>query len=72
MDNGTRFEVEGYDTAHLYKLAHFVDRKLATLPFFVQTVFGILGGIACSMAWQTSSIRTPGVALTGAAWPKKL
>ena len=70
--NGTRFEFEGYDPAHLYNLAHFVDRKLATLPFFVQTVFGILGGIACSMAWQTSSIRTPGVALTGAAWPKKL
>jgi uncharacterized protein (DUF849 family) len=44
-DNGTRFEFECYDTAHLYNLAHFLDRKLATPPLFVQTVFGILGGI---------------------------
>jgi uncharacterized protein (DUF849 family) len=44
-DNGTRFEFECYDTVHLYNLAHFLDRKLATPPLFVQTVFGILGGI---------------------------
>lgn len=44
-DNGTRFEFECYDTAHLYNLAYFLDRKLATPPLFVQTVFGILGGI---------------------------
>ncbi len=44
-DNGTRFEFECYDTAHLYNLAHFVDRQLAKPPLFVQTVFGILGGI---------------------------
>lgn len=43
--NGTRFEFECYDTAHLYNLAHFLDRKLATPPLFVQMVFGILGGI---------------------------
>lgn len=43
--NGTRFEFECYDTAHLYNLAHFLDRQLATPPLFVQTVFGILGGI---------------------------
>jgi uncharacterized protein (DUF849 family) len=43
--NGTRFEFECYDTAHLYNLAHFVDRRLVTPPLFVQTVFGILGGI---------------------------
>lgn len=43
--NGTRFEFECYDTAHLYNLAYFLDRKLATPPLFVQTVFGILGGI---------------------------
>jgi uncharacterized protein (DUF849 family) len=43
--NETRFEFECYDTAHLYNLAHFLDRKLATPPLFVQTVFGILGGI---------------------------
>ncbi|MBQ0820310.1 3-keto-5-aminohexanoate cleavage protein [Microvirga sp. HBU67558] len=44
-DNGTRFEVECYDIGHLYTLAHFVDRGLVKPPFFVQSVFGILGGI---------------------------
>ena len=44
-DNGSRFELECYDTAHLYNLAHFVDRGLVKPPLFIQTVFGILGGI---------------------------
>ena len=44
-DAGTRFEFECYDIAHLYNLAHFVDRGLAKPPFFIQGVFGILGGI---------------------------
>jgi uncharacterized protein (DUF849 family) len=44
-NNGTRFELECYDTSHLYNLAHFADRGLIKPPFFVQTVFGILGGI---------------------------
>lgn len=43
--NGTRFEFECYDVGHLYNLAHFVDRGLIKPPFFVQTIFGILGGI---------------------------
>ena len=43
--NQTRYEFECYDTSHLYNLAHFVDRGLVKAPFFVQTVFGILGGI---------------------------
>src|SRR3546814_17643126 len=42
---GTRFEFECYDVSHLYNLAHFVDRKVVQPPFFVQGVFGILGGI---------------------------
>ena len=42
---GTRFEFECYDTSHLYNLAHFLDRGLVTAPLFVQTCFGILGGI---------------------------
>ena len=42
---GTRFEFECYDIGHLYNLAHFVDRGLVEPPFFVQSVFGILGGI---------------------------
>lgn len=44
-DQGTRFEIECYDIGHLYTLAHFVDRGLVKPPFFVQSVFGILGGI---------------------------
>jgi uncharacterized protein (DUF849 family) len=44
-DCGTRFEFECYDVGHLYNLAHFLDRKLVKPPLFVQTVFGILGGI---------------------------
>ncbi len=43
--NGTRFEFECYDVSHLYNLAHFLDRGLVESPLFVQTVFGILGGI---------------------------
>ena len=44
-ENGTRFEIECYDIGHLYTLAHFVDRGLIKTPLFVQSVFGILGGI---------------------------
>ena len=44
-ENGTRFEIECYDIGHLYTLAHFVERGLVKAPFFVQSVFGILGGI---------------------------
>lgn len=42
---GTRFEFECYDVGHLYNLAHFLDRGLVQPPLFVQTIFGILGGI---------------------------
>jgi len=44
-DHGTRFEHECYDVGHLYNLAHFVDRGLIKPPFFVQMIFGVLGGI---------------------------
>jgi uncharacterized protein (DUF849 family) len=44
-DAGTRFEFECYDTSHLYNLSHFLERGLVKPPLFVQTVFGILGGI---------------------------
>ena len=43
--NNTRFEFECYDTSHLYNLNHFLERGLVKPPLFVQTVFGILGGI---------------------------
>jgi uncharacterized protein (DUF849 family) len=42
---GTRFEFECYDVGHLYNLAHFVDQGLVKAPLFIQTVFGILGGM---------------------------
>jgi uncharacterized protein (DUF849 family) len=45
QSNQTRFEFECYDIGHLYNLAHFVERGLVKPPFFVQSVFGILGGI---------------------------
>jgi uncharacterized protein (DUF849 family) len=45
QDNGTRFEFECYDIGHLYSLAHFLERGLVKPPLFVQSVFGILGGI---------------------------
>lgn len=43
--NGTRFEFECYDIAHLYNVRHFADRGIIKPPFFIQSVFGILGGI---------------------------
>jgi len=42
---GTRFEFECYDLGHLYNLAHFLERGLVKPPLFVQSVFGILGGM---------------------------
>ena len=44
-ENDTRFEFECYDISHLYNLAHFLERDLVRPPLFVQSVFGILGGI---------------------------
>ena len=44
-ENGTRFEFECYDIGHLYSLKHFLDRGLVKPPLFVQSVFGLLGGI---------------------------
>ncbi|NMD09037.1 MAG: 3-keto-5-aminohexanoate cleavage protein [Phyllobacteriaceae bacterium] len=47
--HGTRFEHECYDVGHLYNLAHFVDKGALKPPFFVQMIFGILGGIGADM-----------------------
>ena len=44
-ENNTRFEIECYDIGHLYTLRHFLDRGVVKPPLFVQSVFGILGGI---------------------------
>ncbi len=47
---GVRFEFECYDVGHLYNLAHMVDRGFVEPPFFIQTIFGILGGIGADPA----------------------
>ena len=44
-ENNTRFEIECYDIGHLYTAAHFLDRGLVKAPLFIQSVFGIRGGI---------------------------
>ena len=44
-DCGTRFEFECYDVGHLYTLAHFVDEGLIKGPLFIQSIYGILGGM---------------------------
>jgi uncharacterized protein (DUF849 family) len=48
-DFGTKFEHECYDVGHLYNVAHFVDRGLIQPPFFLQLIFGILGGIGADL-----------------------
>ncbi|MBT5107894.1 MAG: 3-keto-5-aminohexanoate cleavage protein [Rhodospirillaceae bacterium] len=48
-EHGTRFEHECYDMGHLYNVAHFVDRGLLKPPFFIQSIFGILGGIGADL-----------------------
>ncbi len=44
-ENNTRFEIECYDIGHLYTAAHFRERLLLQDPLFIQSVFGIRGGI---------------------------
>jgi uncharacterized protein (DUF849 family) len=48
-DKGTKFEFECYDVGHLYNLAYFVKEGLVKPPFFIQMVFGILGGIGAEL-----------------------
>jgi uncharacterized protein (DUF849 family) len=48
-ESGTKFEHECYDVGHLYNLAHFLDNRLVKPPFFVQLIFGILGGIGAEL-----------------------
>ena len=42
---GTRYEFECYDTSHLYNLHYFWKEGLVQGPLFIQTCFGLLGGI---------------------------
>ncbi|MGZ2256374.1 3-keto-5-aminohexanoate cleavage protein [Roseobacter sp. A03A-229] len=57
-ENGTRFEFECYDTSHLYNLAHFAEIGAVKPPFFVQTVFGLMGGIGAHVDDITHMRRT--------------
>ena len=47
--HGTKFEFECYDLGHLYNLAWFVDQGMVKPPFFIQMVFGILGGVGADL-----------------------
>jgi uncharacterized protein (DUF849 family) len=48
--NGTRFEFECYDIGHLYAIAHFAREGLIKPPFFIQCIFGVMGGIGADPA----------------------
>ena len=48
-EHGTKFEMECYDLGHLYNVAHFVDAGLIKPPFFIQLIFGILGGAGADL-----------------------
>ncbi len=47
--HGTRFEFECYDLGHLYNLAWVIDQQWLEPPFFVQMVFGVLGGAGAEL-----------------------
>jgi len=47
--HGTKFEFECYDLSHLYNVKWFVDKGLIEPPFFIQMVFGILGGVGADL-----------------------
>ena len=47
--HGTKFEFECYDLSHLYNVKFFVDQGLIKPPFFIQMVFGILGGVGADL-----------------------
>jgi uncharacterized protein (DUF849 family) len=57
-DYGTRYEHECYDIGHLYNLAYFLDKGLAKPPLWIQSVFGILGGIGADADNVTFMRRT--------------
>lgn len=57
-ERGARFEFECYDLSHLTMLRHFVDRGAVKPPFFIQFVFGVLGGMAAEPDTLTHLKRT--------------
>jgi uncharacterized protein (DUF849 family) len=44
-ESGARYEFECYDTSHLHNLHYFWREGLVQAPLFIQTCFGLLGGI---------------------------
>jgi uncharacterized protein (DUF849 family) len=56
-ERGTRFEFECYDLSHLYMLRHFADRGLIRAPYFIQFVFGVLGGMGADPENLTHMVR---------------
>lgn len=48
-EHGTRFEFECYDLGHLYNLAWLIDQGWLEPPYFVQMVFGVLGGVGADL-----------------------
>ena len=49
QEHGTRFEYECYDLGHLYNLAWVVDQGWAEPPFFIQLIFGVMGGMGAEL-----------------------
>jgi uncharacterized protein (DUF849 family) len=49
LKHGTKFEFECYDLGHLYNVAWVIDQGWVEPPFFVQMVFGILGGAGADL-----------------------
>lgn len=47
--HGTKFEFECYDLGHLYNLMWVIEQGWVKPPFFVQMVFGILGGVGADL-----------------------
>lgn len=66
-ETGTRFECEAYDIGHLYTLAHFLEKGMIESPIFVQTIFGIMGGIGPEVDHIVHMKRTAD-RLFGGAW----
>ncbi|MGM0659957.1 MAG: 3-keto-5-aminohexanoate cleavage protein [Pseudomonadota bacterium] len=57
QQRGARFEFECYDLSHLTMLRHFADRGLIAPPYFIQFVFGVLGGMGAAPENLTHMVR---------------
>ncbi|MFO7757337.1 MAG: 3-keto-5-aminohexanoate cleavage protein [Roseovarius sp.] len=57
QQRGARFEFECYDLSHLTMLRHFADRGLIAPPYFIQFVFGVLGGMEAAPENLTHMVR---------------